>query len=103
MSEPQQPTVEDLVAAGKAFEQQMRTAQAQLGNALVTGRSADGTVVVLASGLGQVKAVQVNPVVFDNRDAAALQDAIMQSIRAAGANAAALAREKMGPIEINLH
>ncbi|MEV0395559.1 MULTISPECIES: YbaB/EbfC family nucleoid-associated protein [Polymorphospora] len=103
MSEPQQPTIEELVAAGRAFEQRMRTAQVQLGHALVTGRSADGTVVVLASGLGQVKAVQVDPVVFDNRDVTALQDAIAQSIRAAGANAAALARDKMGPIEINLH
>ncbi|MFV2009115.1 MULTISPECIES: YbaB/EbfC family nucleoid-associated protein [unclassified Micromonospora] len=105
MSEPQQqrPTLEDMVAAGRAFEQRMRAAQAELGQALVTGRSVDGTVVVLASGLGQVKAVRVSPAVFDRRDLTGLQDAIVQSIRAAGANAAALAGEKMGAIEINVH
>lgn len=100
---PQQATREELVAAGRAFEQRMRSAQASLENALVTGRSADGTVVVLASGLGRLKAVQVSPAVFDSRDVTALQEAITQSIRAAGANAARLAQEKMGAVEINLY
>lgn len=100
---PQQPTLEQMVEAGRAFEQHLRTAQANLERALVTGHSEDGTVVVLASGLGQLKAVQVSPAVFDDRDLTALQNAIAQSIRAAAANASALAREKMGPVEINLY
>ncbi|MFE0590090.1 YbaB/EbfC family nucleoid-associated protein [Micromonospora echinospora] len=99
----QQPTREEMIEAGRAFEQRLRSAQASLEQALVTGRSVDGTVVVLASGLGQLKAVQVSPAVFDTRDVAALQDAITQSIRAAAANAAALAQEKMGAVEINLY
>lgn len=103
MAQPKQPTLNEMVAAGRVFEQRMRSAQSTLDHALVTGRSADGTVVVLASGLGQLKAVQVSPTVFDSRDVAALQNAITESIRAAGANAAALAREKMGPVEINLY
>ncbi|WP_432898018.1 YbaB/EbfC family nucleoid-associated protein [Micromonospora matsumotoense] len=103
MSQPKQPTLDEVVRAGRMFEQRMRSAQASLDRALVTGRSADGTVVVLANGLGQLKAVQVSPTVFDGRDVAALQNAITESIRAAAANAAVLAREKMGPVEINLH
>ncbi|MFG1918535.1 YbaB/EbfC family nucleoid-associated protein [Micromonospora sp. NPDC048898] len=99
----QQPTRHEMIEAGRAFEQRLRSAQASLDTALVTGRSADGTVTVLASGLGQLKAVQVSPAVFDNRDTAALQDAIAQSIRAAAANAATLAQEEMGDVEINLH
>lgn len=97
------PTREELVEAGRAFERRLRQAQAGLGHALVAGRSADGTVVVLASGLGQLKAVQVDPAVFDTRDVAALQSAIAQSIRAAAANAATLAQEKLGMVEINLY
>ncbi|WDZ83733.1 YbaB/EbfC family nucleoid-associated protein [Micromonospora cathayae] len=103
MSPSPRPTREEMVEAGRAFAQQLHRAQASLDRALVTGRSADGTVVVLATGLGQLRAVQVNPVVFDRRDVAALQDAIAQSIRAAAANAAALAGQKMGPAEINLY
>ncbi|MGX4655179.1 YbaB/EbfC family nucleoid-associated protein [Micromonospora sp. SCSIO 07396] len=102
MPQPQ-PTREELVEAGRAFERRLRQAQTSLEHALVTGRSADGTVVVLASGLGQLKAVQVSPAVFDTRDVTALQQAITQSIRAAAANAAALAGEKLGAVEINLH
>ncbi|WP_431923547.1 YbaB/EbfC family nucleoid-associated protein [Micromonospora wenchangensis] len=99
----QQPTREEMIEAGRAFEQRLRRAQASLGQALVTGRSADGAVVVLASGLGQLRAVQVSPAVFDTRDVTALQDAIAESIRAAAANAADLARQEMGAIEINLY
>ncbi|WBB80463.1 YbaB/EbfC family nucleoid-associated protein [Micromonospora sp. WMMD882] len=97
------PTLADMIEAGRAYEQRLRGAQASLEAALVTGRSTDGVVVVLATGLGRLRAVQVSPTVFDNRDVTALQDAIAQAVRAAAANAAALSAEKMGPIEINLH
>lgn len=108
MAEPlpmaeQSPTLPELVEAGRAFEQRMRSAQAHLARAVVTGRSTDGTVTVLASGLGQLKAVRVSPTVYDDRAPEALQDAIAEAIRAAAANASALAREQMGAVEINLY
>jgi DNA-binding protein YbaB len=99
----QSPTLPELIEAGRAFEQRMRAAQADLARAVVTGRSADGTVAVLASGLGQLKAVQVDPAVYEQRAPAALQDAIAEAIRAAAANASALAQRQMGAVEINLY
>jgi len=98
-----QPTYEELVAATQDYENRVRSAQQSLDMALVTGRSADGTVTVLANGLGKLKAVQVNPSIYDDRDVTALQNAIAQAIGAAGVNASRLAQEKMGPVEINLY
>ncbi|BCJ35644.1 hypothetical protein Athai_31470 [Actinocatenispora thailandica] len=92
-----------MLAAGRALEQRMRSAEAYLTAAEVRGRSDDGTVTVRASGLGRLRSVQVDPGVFATADTAALENAIAQAIRSAAANAAALARERMGPVEINLY
>jgi DNA-binding protein YbaB len=57
----------------------------------------------MATGLGKVQAVRVDPRVYDQRDPGALQNAVLEAIRAAGSTAEKLATEKMGPVEINLH
>ncbi|WP_305785777.1 YbaB/EbfC family nucleoid-associated protein [Symbioplanes lichenis] len=93
----------EFLDSAEAFETSMRNAQSDLEKAIVTGRSADNTVVVMASGLGKLKAVRVDPKVFDARDAEGLQTAIAQAIQAAADNAGKLAQQKMGPIEITLH
>ncbi|MDY7085803.1 MAG: YbaB/EbfC family nucleoid-associated protein [Actinomycetota bacterium] len=95
--------MEEFFERAQAFEQQMRDAQGDLERSVVTGRSADGTVTVLATGLGKLQAVRVDPAVFEQRDAEALQEAIAQAVRAAAANAGRLAEQKMGPVEITLH
>ena len=102
-SRPVPPTFQEFIENAQRLEDQMRTAQSDLEKAVVTGRSADGTVVVMATGLGRLHAVRVDPRVFEQRDATALQNAIAEAIRAAGSNAEKLATEKMGPVEINLH
>ncbi len=98
-----QPDLEQFFAQAQAFEQQMRTAQVDLGRAIVTGRSADGSVTVLATGLGKLQRVQVDPVVFDQRDVQQLQTSIVEAMQAAADNAGQLAQQKMGPVEITLH
>jgi DNA-binding YbaB/EbfC family protein len=85
------------------LEDRMRKGQAELEKAVVTGRSQDGTVTVMASGLGKLHAVRVDPRVYEQRDIASLQNAIVEAMRAAGQNASTLATEKMGPVEISLH
>ncbi|WP_133879294.1 YbaB/EbfC family nucleoid-associated protein [Paractinoplanes brasiliensis] len=95
--------MEEFFERAQAFEQQMRDAQGDLERSVVTGRSADGTVTVLATGLGKLQAVRVDPAVYEQRDAEALQEAIAQAVRAAAANAGRLAEQKMGPVEITLH
>ena len=102
-STPIPPSFQEFMENAQRLEDQMRGAQAELAKAVVTGRSQDATVVVMASGLGRVQAVRVDPVVYERRDAASLQAAIMEAIQAAGENAGKLATEKMGPVEINLH
>jgi len=98
-----QPEMQEFLDQAKAFEQDMRDAQAGLGKAVVTGRSGDGTVTVLATGMGKLQAVRVDPSVFDRRDVVALQTAIAEAVQAAADNAGKLAEQKMGPIEITLH
>ena len=102
-SRPVPPTFQEFVENAQRLEDQMRDAQAELEKAIVTGRSQDATVVVMASGLGKALAVRVDPRVYEQRDTMLLQTAIMQAIQAAGSNAEKLATEKMGPVEINLH
>lgn len=98
-----QPDIQQLFEQAKAFEATMRTAQSDLAKAVVTGRSADGSVTVLATGLGKLQGVRVDPAVFDRRDVGALQTAIAEAVRAAADSAGRLAAERMGPIEITLH
>ncbi|WP_067495024.1 YbaB/EbfC family nucleoid-associated protein [Actinoplanes sp. TFC3] len=98
-----QPDMQQFLNEAKAFEQQMRDAQTDLGKAIVTGRSADGSVTVVASGMGKLQGVRVDPSVFDRRDVQALQLAIAEAVQSAAANAGKLAEQKMGPIEITLH
>ncbi|GAA2565529.1 hypothetical protein GCM10010435_42870 [Winogradskya consettensis] len=95
--------IQEFLDRAKVFEQEMADAQTDLGKAIVTGRSADGLVTVLASGMGKLHGVRVDPAVFDRRDVAALQTAIAQAVQAAADNAGTLAQQKMGPIEITLH
>ena len=97
-----QPDFQEILAGARAMEQQMRDAQSDLERTVVTGRSADGTVTVLASGMGQLKAVQIDPLVFDGRDVVRLQNAVAEAIRAAAGSAERLAEQTMGPVEINL-
>ncbi|NLU79868.1 YbaB/EbfC family nucleoid-associated protein [Micromonospora sp. HNM0581] len=97
------PELQEFVDHARAFEQSMRDAQDTLARSVVTGRSADGTVTMVVSGLGKLQAVRVDPAVFDQRDPEALQDAIAQAVRAAAESAGALAEQKLGPVEITLH
>jgi DNA-binding YbaB/EbfC family protein len=97
------PDISEFLAGAADFEQRMRTAQSDLAKAVVTGRSGDGTVVVMASGMGKLQAVRVDPKVYDARDVVALQTAIAEAVQAAADNAGKLAQQKMGPIEIALH
>ena len=100
---PIPPTFQEFIENAQRLEDRMRDAQGELERAIVTGRSQDGTVVVMATGLGRLQAVRVDPKVYDHRDVLLLQTAIAEAVRAAGENAGKLATEKMGPVEINLH
>jgi DNA-binding YbaB/EbfC family protein len=98
-----QPEMQEFLANAQAFEQRMRDAELSLRRTRVTGRSADGAVTVAATGLGQVQSVEVDPAVFDHRDAHRLATAIAEAIRETAAAARRLAEELMGPVEINLY
>lgn len=102
-SAPKPPTFGEFIDNARRLEERMRKGQDELEKAVVTGRSQDGTVVAVSTGLGRLQAVRVDPGIYERRDVASLQRAIMEAMRAAGENAAALAAEKMGPVEINLH
>ncbi|WP_051800036.1 YbaB/EbfC family nucleoid-associated protein [Catenuloplanes japonicus] len=100
-SEDQPPSVADLLAAGQALEERMRAAQRHLDRATVTGRSADGAVVVLASGGGELRSVRIDPSAIT--DVAALETAVAEAVRAAAAAAGRMASEWMGEVTIHLY
>lgn len=100
---PGRPDFQEFLRNAQALEERMRNAQTELARSVVTGRSSDGTVTVLASGLGRLRAVQVDPRIYEERDVQRLQEAIAEAVRSAAGNAAQLAEEKMGPVEISLH
>ncbi|GIJ50342.1 hypothetical protein Val02_72280 [Virgisporangium aliadipatigenens] len=97
------PTFDEFMAHGRAVEDRLRSAQRDLSAAVVVGRSADGAVTVVANGMGRVHAVRVDPRILAEPDVTRLQAAIVEAIHAAGTNAARLAREHMGAIEVNPH
>lgn len=97
------PDFQELLASAQAYEEQMRAAHGNLARVTVAGRSTDGTITVFATGLGRLQSIRVDPRVFDQADVNRLQDAIAEAIRAAGANAAEVATQRLGPVEINLY
>ncbi|MCM4083575.1 YbaB/EbfC family nucleoid-associated protein [Paractinoplanes hotanensis] len=55
----------------------------RLAHASATGRSADGTVTVVVSGFGDVRAVRVDPQALPLTEVEALEVAITQAVSAA--------------------
>lgn len=92
--------------SAQRLEDRMRKDQKDQGDlekTVVTGRSKDGTVIAIATGLGRLQAVRLDPRIYQQRDLGSLQNAIVEAVRAAAESVTALVAEKRGPGEINLH
>ena len=57
--------------------------QERLAGATATGRSTDGMVTIVVGGLGDVRAVRVDPRALDLKDVTALEVAFAEALRSA--------------------
>jgi DNA-binding YbaB/EbfC family protein len=79
------------------MQQQVAQAQADLAAAELTGTAGGGLVVVTMTGLGEVKAVKIDPKAVDPEDVESLEDLVLAAIRNAAEAQRELTEEKMGP------
>jgi DNA-binding YbaB/EbfC family protein len=79
------------------MQQQVAKAQAELAEAELTGTAGGGLVTVTVTGLGEYKAVKIDPKAVDADDVETLEDLILAAIHNAAEAQRELADEKMGP------
>jgi DNA-binding YbaB/EbfC family protein len=70
----------------------------QLGNETVTGQAGDGRVTVVATGLQEVKSIQINPSLVDPADVAMLEDLVTAAVNAALTQSRELMQRELGKI-----
>lgn len=82
----------------KAQEMQTKMAQMQddLQNVMVTGESGAGLVKATASAKGDLKALDIDPSIFNPDEKEVVEDLILAAIKDAQAKAAGKAQEEMG-------
>ena len=84
----------------KAQEMQTKMAQMQddLHNVMVTGESGAGLVKATASAKGELKALDIDPSIFNGDDKEVVEDLILAAIKDAQTKAADKAQEEMGKL-----
>ncbi|MFK7877385.1 MAG: YbaB/EbfC family nucleoid-associated protein [Paracoccaceae bacterium] len=82
----------------KAQEMQTKMAQMQddLQNVMVTGESGAGLVKATASAKGELKALDIDPSIFNGDDKEVVEDLILAAIKDAQSKASEKAQEEMG-------
>jgi DNA-binding YbaB/EbfC family protein len=88
----------------KAQEMQTRMAEMQeeLQKVTVTGESGAGLVKATATAKGELKALDIDPSIFNGDDKEVVEDLILAAIKDAQARAAERAQEEMGKITESL-
>ena len=84
----------------KAQEMQTKMAQMQddLHNVMVVGESGAGLVKATASAKGDLKALDIDPSIFNGDDKEVVEDLILAAIKDAQTKAAEKAQEEMGKL-----
>ena len=93
-----QPNMQQMLKQAQKMQQQMATAQAELAEAEVTGAAGGGLVTVTLSGVGEIRAVKIDPKAVDPEDVETLEDLVLAAIRSANDEVRKLTEEKMGPV-----
>ena len=95
---PPQPNMQQLMKQAQQMQQQLMSAQAELGEAQVEGSAGGGLVTATMSGTGELLSLQIDPQAVDPDDVETLQDLVVAAVRDAARAAADLTQEKMGPL-----
>jgi DNA-binding YbaB/EbfC family protein len=92
-----QPNMQQLMKQAQKMQQQVAQAQAEMAEAELTGTAGGGLVTVTVTGLGEFKAVRIDPKAVDADDVETLEDLVLAAIHNAAEAQRELAEEKMGP------
>jgi hypothetical protein len=87
-----------LIQQAQQMQQQMESAQQELGEVTVTGTAGGGLVEASVTGLGELTGLKISPEAADPQDTETLADLVIAAIRDANAQAEALQQDKLGPL-----
>jgi hypothetical protein len=93
-----QPNLQQLMQQAQKMQQQVATAQAELAEAELSGTAGGGLVTVTMSGLGEVKAVKIDPKAVDPDDIETLEDLVVAALHNGAEAVRQLTEQKMGPV-----
>lgn len=93
-----QPNMAELLKQAQKMQQQMAAAQEELAQAEVVGSAGGGLVTATVSGVGELRALTIDPKAVDPDDVETLADLIVAAVRDATGNAQSLQAQKMGPL-----
>jgi nucleoid-associated protein EbfC len=93
-----QPDLQQMLKQAQKMQQQVAEAQSELAEAEVIGTAGGGLVTVTMSGVGEVKAVKIDPKAVDPDDVETLEDLVVAALHNASEAVRDLTEEKMGPV-----
>ncbi|MFW8595455.1 YbaB/EbfC family nucleoid-associated protein [Cribrihabitans neustonicus] len=84
-----------MMKSAQELQTKMAEMQEELHNVLVTGEAGTGLVKATASAKGELKALDIDPSIFNGDDKEVVEDLILAAIKDAQAKAAEKAQEEM--------
>ena len=93
-----QPNMQQLMKQAQKMQQQLLAAQQELAEAEVTGTAGGGLVTATLSGLGEVKAIKIDPKAVDPDDIETLEDLVVAALQTGAQQVRQVTEQKMGPL-----
>ncbi|MEM8978017.1 MAG: YbaB/EbfC family nucleoid-associated protein [Pseudomonadota bacterium] len=87
-----------MMKAAKEMQEKMAQMQDDLHEVMVTGESGAGLVKATASAKGELKALDIDPSIFNSDDKEVVEDLILAAIKDAQTKASEKAQEEMGKL-----
>ncbi|MDQ0992079.1 YbaB/EbfC family nucleoid-associated protein [Streptomyces sp. V3I7] len=93
-----QPNMQQLLQQAQKMQQDLAQAREELANTDVDGEAGGGLVKATVSGVGDLKALKIDPKIVDPEDTDTLTDLIIAAVHTANENAQTLQEQKLGPL-----
>jgi len=88
----------DLLAGLEQLQEELRRAQAELGEQTVEATAGGGAVRVVMSGTQECKSVTISPALLQEPDAEMVQDLLLVAVNQAIRDSRVLAAQRLGPL-----
>ncbi|MFD1510287.1 YbaB/EbfC family nucleoid-associated protein [Lacimonas salitolerans] len=87
-----------MMKKAQAMQTRMAEMQEEMANIMVEGRSGAGLVTATCTAKGELKALDIDPSIFNPEEKEVVEDLILAAIKDAQAKAAERAQEEMGKL-----